>query len=55
MTALIASLMFVFAGVRMAALESVAGNTVAEEFYNAMGVFSMATGLALFAAASRWR
>jgi hypothetical protein len=42
---------FLYAGFLMLEIESEAGNTVAEAFYNAMGVFSLAmAGLTIVAA-----
>lgn len=47
--ALVAVLLFLLAGVQMLGLESEAGNTVAEAFYNAVGLLSIAFGLTVAA------
>lgn len=53
--AVLAGVIFVVAGINLAALRSVAGGTVAEAFYNGVGWISIGAGLLVFATVSRWR
>ncbi len=52
--ALLASVIFLGAGIHMASLRSVAGTTVAESFYNGIGWVSIATALLVLASSIRW-
>lgn len=58
MAALLAAGLFANAGAEMINLESQAGNTVAEAFYNAMGVFAFgmaALSVAVAAPSPQWQ